>query len=220
MQFKKIQSVVAAAALLCSLGANAVSVTVTAESQGWVSSVGDGNGTGPNTFTGNEFSKRFNSWVSFDLSSVSASIDSAVFHVTPSNYPGNDPTAYSVSLYDVTYVSYGQLQSSTAGVLGYLDLGAGGLYGTASFTPGAAVSITLSAQAIADINANLGGRFLIGFTNNTLNSVVSTSSMDLGVYTGGGSLELISSVPEPESYAMFLAGLGAVGFVAMRRKSA
>jgi len=30
----------------------------------------------------------------------------------------------------------------------------------------------------------------------------------------------ISPVPEPESYAMFLAGLGVIGSIALRRKSA
>ena len=33
-----------------------------------------------------------------------------------------------------------------------------------------------------------------------------------------GQLSLISQVPEPETYAMLLAGLGLVGFMARRRK--
>ena len=35
---------------------------------------------------------------------------------------------------------------------------------------------------------------------------------------GGGSINFASAVPEPETYAMLLAGLGVVGFVARRRR--
>ncbi|MEO6562755.1 MAG: FxDxF family PEP-CTERM protein, partial [Nitrosospira sp.] len=35
-----------------------------------------------------------------------------------------------------------------------------------------------------------------------------------------GSIYQVSPVPEPEAYAMLLAGLGLVGFIARRRKSA
>jgi hypothetical protein len=36
----------------------------------------------------------------------------------------------------------------------------------------------------------------------------------------GGSVTITSAVPEPETYALLLAGLTGVGFVARRRKSA
>lgn len=209
------------------LGALSVSAafadtTVNVDTQGWINSAGQGNGaaSGNNTFTGNEFSQRFNSWASFDLSSLSGSFTGAILHVTPLNYPFGDPVSYNVSIYDVNLTSYASLTSNTAGLLGHLDLASGGLYGTADFTPGVGLSITLSPQALADINANVGGRFIIGFTNNTLNAQVSTPNVDLGVYTGGSSLELISAVPEPGSMAMLLAGLAVVGGVARRRSQA
>lgn len=34
----------------------------------------------------------------------------------------------------------------------------------------------------------------------------------------GGALTITSAVPEPETYALMLAGLGVMGFIAMRRK--
>jgi len=36
---------------------------------------------------------------------------------------------------------------------------------------------------------------------------------------GGGSVNFTSPIPEPETYALFLAGLGAVGWIARRRRS-
>lgn len=217
---KTMMTKVATASMLGALLMSAAqAVTVGAESQGWINSAGTGNGavSGNNTFTGNEHSQRYNSWVSFDLSALSGSVSGAILHLTPQDYPGNDTMAYSVSMYDVNLSPYASLQSSSAGVLGYLDLASGGLYGTANFTPNAPLSIALSAQALADINAAIGGRFMIGFTNNSLNAQVSTPGTDLGVYTGGSSLELISAVPEPESYALLLAGLGAIGLIVRRR---
>ena len=35
----------------------------------------------------------------------------------------------------------------------------------------------------------------------------------------GGTLTITSAVPEPETYALMLAGLGVMGFIAMRRKA-
>ena len=42
---------------------------------------------------------------------------------------------------------------------------------------------------------------------------------DLTIDSLGGHLEITTAVPEPETYAMLLAGLGLLGFLAHRRKS-
>ena len=40
-----------------------------------------------------------------------------------------------------------------------------------------------------------------------------------GLYSGAISVAAITAVPEPETYAMMLAGLGALGFLARRRRN-
>jgi hypothetical protein len=45
------------------------------------------------------------------------------------------------------------------------------------------------------------------------------SSTSVPAVSGVYSSQHVASVPEPESYAMLLAGLGALGFMARRRKS-
>jgi len=53
------------------------------------------------------------------------------------------------------------------------------------------------------------------FTN-TVPSVTATGT-GFTITNGGGALNFASAVPEPETYAMILAGLGLMGFVAKRR---
>lgn len=67
------------------------------------------------------------------------------------------------------------------------------------------------AQSI-DLSAKFGDTMIMGFTGATGGSYADeriTSS----------SVNSVAAVPEPETYAMLLAGLGALGFVARRRKS-
>jgi len=53
------------------------------------------------------------------------------------------------------------------------------------------------------------------FTN-TISTVTPTGT-GFTITNGGGALNFASAVPEPETYAMILAGLGLMGFVAKRR---
>jgi PEP-CTERM motif-containing protein len=60
-----------------------------------------------------------------------------------------------------------------------------------------------------------------GATAGSFNFFVNDVSLTAGhtIALSGQIRDIVTSVPEPETYALFLAGLGAVGFMVRRRKS-
>jgi hypothetical protein len=105
------------------------------------------------------------------------------------------------------------------------------------------IPFTLAAGAAAPYNLNANtstvngsAASLVGYVGNgTFNALVSTMT-NIAIAGGGGNISLVAHttvapqisltytfqtaapVPEPETYAMMLAGLGLMGFVARRRK--
>ena len=78
--------------------------------------------------------------------------------------------------------------------------------------------------------ANSTGSLFIDFDNTAQHFTFDTGSFDLYIndvdITPGGSIPLsgrivsqVTAIPEPETYALFMAGLAAVGFMARRRKT-
>ncbi|MHA4869963.1 FxDxF family PEP-CTERM protein [Duganella sp. PWIR1] len=71
------------------------------------------------------------------------------------------------------------------------------------------LSYAVSDSKIVDLNAKFGSTMYVGFTGGTGGADADQRITSFSV----------SAVPEPETYAMMLAGLGLVGFAARRRKA-
>jgi PEP-CTERM motif len=104
--------------------------------------------------------------------------------------------------------------------LGPLSTGVTGLYGSLEIAPAFSISglqITLTGTPggpQTDTTPSDGFSFAgLGTGNYALKLVGTATGMGGGIY--GGS---VAAVPEPETYALFFAGLGVVGFVARRRR--
>ncbi|URI06667.1 FxDxF family PEP-CTERM protein [Aquincola tertiaricarbonis] len=82
-------------------------------------------------------------------------------------------------------------------------------------------SVTLNGTAW-DLSANSKGKVIFGEVELTsaLPLTLTINGAKFGSTPGAFSGQLVMApVPEPETYALMLAGLGAVGFVAYRRRS-
>ncbi|MEY4882696.1 MAG: hypothetical protein RIS34_550 [Pseudomonadota bacterium] len=77
---------------------------------------------------------------------------------------------------------------------------------------------TYGVNAGESISFAMSGVTLASFTNGSMRVGVHFQGLTNGI--SEGLVTITSAVPEPESYAMFLAGLGLMGTIARRRNSA
>lgn len=147
-------------------------------------------------------------------------------------YGTNGYAGYGLSLYDASSFATNQY----GGGCGYTDgmtcsglLASNGL-GSTLFTPGTqtfTIDVTpgdLSNGSLAFIAEIYAGNYSDPSLNAPL--IIDPTITLTGLYQGvtvttssGYSYTGVSAVPEPETYAMLLAGLGLIGFIAYRRKN-
>lgn len=94
---------------------------------------------------------------------------------------------------------------------------------TPSFVPSANATVTFApASGEAGFFQAPAGFYNLAFAafTNTVSQVEVLSATEFRIRQGGGAFNFAATpVPEPETYAMLLAGLTAIGFVVNRRKS-
>lgn len=221
-----------ALALVFALVASARSATLDAEHQGWIISDGFSNGSNfvsygdRNTFAGWGDYAESNNWFSFNLPLLNFSDARLwIWNYAANQNPSNtDPNAF-YSLYEASSYTFAGLEAGP--VLGSVTL-ASANDGTDHY-----VGIPLNAAGIAALNAKAGGQFNFGGSVTTSYAEPLTAWPLIGAfgfsqegvphpraYLGysGAPIEPPPPIPEPETYAMMLAGLGMLGCMARRRK--
>ncbi|MDQ5945129.1 MAG: hypothetical protein QG619_548 [Pseudomonadota bacterium] len=112
---------------------------------------------------------------------------------------------------------------ATAGRAGFDDLGDGavlGSYNASLSDNGSFINITLNGAGLSALNASVGQLFVLGGRITTIAG--DTGSQTVFGFTNDNNLantrlNLVTAVPEPETFAMLLAGLTLLGFQQRRR---
>ena len=154
--------------------AQAAVVTRDAINQGRFTSDGQHNTGQYNTLTGYIPSRRYNAFFLFDLASLSGTVNSANLLLELEQFVNDDlnPPVNPSLTFEVFDVSSTPAElddtypfTSVQGMAIHNDLGSGNLYATRlvyQSEVGSVLNVTLNAQAIADIQANLSGVFAVG----------------------------------------------------------
>ncbi|MDY0746167.1 FxDxF family PEP-CTERM protein [Paucibacter sp. R3-3] len=124
--------------------------------------------------------------------------------------PTNGGSGYSFQNFPIDLGSLGTLNLSFSGFdLAYA--GADGVVGNADDKVVASGNLSSVGSYSFSVPATEGGVYYLDIFGRATGSLG-------GAYNGAISVQAVSPVPEPGSYVMLMAGLGAVGLVATRRR--
>lgn len=158
-------------------------------------------------------------------------------HLTSANT--NAATGVTSGVFDtLTYSLVGAAGNSTFSVAGnnptVTNAGASQVLATGSLQNGVTVTVPQGGSFVPSAAATVSFAVAAGkngffspqpfydtvftaFTNSL--STVTAFTNGFTINNGGGNLNFAQPIPEPETYALMLAGLGVIGFVARRRRS-
>ena len=129
------------------------------------------------------------------------------------NASGSFVDTYSFTLAGMSYVTSGTASSASSGAAQDLDFSS--VVITTAADPGTAI-LTFDGNLGSDANEFYSLSPTLLGAGDYLLIVKGVNTPDMASYDG--TLAIAAAVPEPETYALMLAGFGALGFVARRRK--
>ncbi|MES2949314.1 MAG: PEP-CTERM sorting domain-containing protein [Pseudomonadota bacterium] len=211
--FKQLKTGVLAIGMLAASAGVFADTASLAVATGWCNSASYCNNTDMSTFAssfaGSHSGNVYRNWLAFDIANEHVSAATLSIWSDAGNV-SDDPLA----VYSVT-ATYG---------ISFAGLMDGPSFGTVTASisntgEDHSVDIVFNAAGISFLNAHLGTRVVFGG-----NVTSAASNVQFFGHTDGyptayfNTFNTVPAVPEPESYAMLLAGLGLVGAVARRRK--
>ena len=196
------------------------STTIDATDTGWYDDSGFHNVANTNYITGTivdlQGNKTFHrSFASFDLSSYSGRLESAVMRLflpAGGGYLSADPSEI-FSLFDFSG-NIDDLLDGNGGIAAYSDLGDGASFGSQVVSDADKndfVEVMINPVGLAAIEASMGGRVVIGGALTSIDNSATTSEWVFGLSGDPLPSLVLTTIPEPSGVMAFAVLLGVFG---------
>jgi hypothetical protein len=208
-------------------GSALAEIQVSASSLGWYNVDGEHDSSNKNTLTGYLADKEYRSFFTWQIPTLSEAVTSGLIRIEITyGFGASNNGPLTGEMFDITSDNFAFLTSTNGAGNGqtiFTDLGTGNTYGNitvqSNFQYGYTFDVVLNSSAIEVINNSSGGVFGLGMK--VIGDPSSNPYFLFSDYYNAGSQILVlnpaATVPEPNSYALLLAGLGLLGFAARLR---
>lgn len=207
-------------------GSALAEIQVSASSLGWYNEDGEHDSSNKNTLTGYLVDKEYRSFFTWQIPTLSEAVTSALIRIDIAyGFGASNNGPLTGEMFDITFDNLAFLTATNGAGNGqtiFTDLGTGNTYGDitvqSNFQYGYTFDVELNSAAIEAINNSGGGVFGLGMK--VIGSPSSNPYFLFSDYYNAGSQILVLNpaavVPEPDSYAFFLAGLSLLVFSSRR----